>query len=47
MISKNDRKKRSMDGRCVTVFAAAAAIGASFYVLLAPCGKKSKATRGG
>ncbi|XP_020607795.1 ubiquitin carboxyl-terminal hydrolase 30 homolog isoform X3 [Orbicella faveolata] len=46
MISKNDRKKRSMDGRCVTVFAAAAAIGASFYVLWAPYGKKSKATRG-
>ena len=36
-----------MDGRFVSVFAAAAAIGASFYVLLAPYGKKPKATRGG
>ncbi|KAL9980983.1 hypothetical protein ACROYT_G009632 [Oculina patagonica] len=34
-----------MDGRCVTVFAAAAAIGASFYVFLAPNGKKKKAPR--
>lgn len=31
-----------MDGRCATVFAAAAAIGASFYVFLAPDGKKKK-----
>ncbi|XP_068679473.1 ubiquitin carboxyl-terminal hydrolase 30-like isoform X1 [Montipora foliosa] len=31
-----------MDGRTLTIFAAAAAIGASFYVLLAPDGKKKK-----
>lgn len=34
-----------MDGRCATVFAAAAAIGASFYVFLAPDGKEKKKSR--
>lgn len=36
-----------MDGRCATVFAAAAAIGASFYVFLAPDGKEKKKSRRG
>ena len=31
-----------MDGRSLTVFAAAAAIGAGFYVFLAPDEKKKK-----
>ena len=36
-----------MDGRSFTVFAAAAAIGASFYVFLAPDGKKKKGIKRG
>lgn len=36
-----------MDGRCVSVFAAAAAIGASFYVFSAPDGNKKKAPKRG
>ena len=36
-----------MDGRSLTVFAAAAAIGASFYVFLTPDGKKKKGVKRG
>lgn len=36
-----------MDGRCLGVFAAAAAIGASFYVFLSPDGKKKKGIKKG
>lgn len=36
-----------MDGRCLTVFAAAAAIGAGFYVFLAPNAKKKKGIKKG
>lgn len=41
------RRKGAMDGRCLTVFAAAAAIGASFYVFLAPDGKNKKRVKRG
>ena len=37
----------NMDGRSLTVFAAAAAIGASFYVFLTPDGKKKKGVKRG
>ena len=39
-------QEASMDGR-LTVFAAAAAIGASFYVFLAPGGNKKKGVKRG
>lgn len=41
------QQREAMDGRCATVFAAAAAIGASFYVFLAPDGKKKNTFRKG
>ena len=40
-------QEASMDGRLTTVFAAAAAIGASFYVFLAPGGNKKKGVKRG
>jgi len=42
-----DRAEDNMDGRSLTVFAAAAAIGASFYVFLTPDGKKKKGVKRG
>ena len=44
---RRDRAGDNMDGRGLTVFAAAAAIGASFYVFLTPDGKKKKGVKRG
>lgn len=44
---RRDRARDNMDGRSLTVFAAAAAIGASFYVFLTPDGKKKKGVKRG
>lgn len=44
---RRDRAGDNMDGRSLTVFAAAAAIGASFYVFLTPDGKKKKGVKRG